>query len=477
MRLKQLIVTALLVLLASKVSIADSIRISQVDTDDLLLRQQVKLYLSITDDRGNPIPNLNREHLTVSESIYGKEFKKVNEIYQLQTGVNYTNGISFLLLIDNSESMYWTLEGKKTDVEARRRMTIARSAVDSFLKSITNPNDRVGIATYNSYYQLLSAPSNAIGTVGDQLEKISRPTGDAIYTEIYASLPLAIRELETVRGRKAVIILSDGVNNPAYPHTNKINQQFGKRFVPYTKPLEMLQLEGISLYVIYFGSKTDKKDRHLKTIAKQSGGVTFDAHNQAQLNQVYSRIMKQIQNELVLTYRATMDLADKKQVKVTYKKGDESDSVTRVYVSSTVFGQASPSFHMLMLLLTLVAIALLWLLSKIKFERQRKSPSLEVLNAGAGKLSTQVLTLGGDETVIGSSPNADITIAGLPTIEENHATVVFDQSSQRYSLKGKGKLLVNNQPVTTKILEPGDLINIDGTTMVFDEGKKEDSNQ
>ena len=83
------------------------------------------------------------------------------------------------------------------------------------------------MAAYNSYYELLATPNSKIGEIEKQLEKIVRPKGDAIYSEIYGSLALAIRELETFKGRKAIIILSDGVNNPAYRHTNKINQQFG----------------------------------------------------------------------------------------------------------------------------------------------------------------------------------------------------------------------------------------------------------
>jgi hypothetical protein len=92
------------------------------------------------------------------------------------------------------------------------------------------------------------------------------------------------------------------------------------------------------------------------------------------------------------------------------------------------------------------------------------------LNAGAGKISTQILTLGSGETIIGSSRKADMTIAGLPAVEDIHATVIFNPAAKTYVLKGNGKMLVNNQLVITKVLEPGDLINIDGTTMVFDEG-------
>ena len=48
----------------------------------------------------------------------------------------------------------------------------------------------------------------------------------------------------------------------------------------------------------------------------------------------------------------------------------------------------------------------------------------------------------------------------------------LSQAEDHYQLIGNGKLTVNNQAIATKILESGDLINIDGVTMVFDEGQK-----
>jgi len=475
MNFRKFLLISLSLLFIAGVCVADSVRISQVDSQGLLLKQQVTLYISVTNDRGIPLTKLNKENFKILESPDGKSYKPVEEIIQFQSGINHVAGVNFLLLIDNSESMYWTMEGNKTDKDSQRRITIAKKAVASFLQSITNPNDNVGIASYNSYYTLLSEPSNEIRNAQQQLDRIERPKGDAIYTELYASLNLAIEEFDITKGRKSVIILSDGVNNPVYNHTKKVNEQFGTKSTSYKKPLELLQLEGISLYVIYFGEKSDKKDRFLKTIAQQFGGVTFDAHNQRELSRVYTRITDQIQKEYVVAYRATMSAADRKHVRVNYQKGNQKKSVSRYYLASSVFGQSSSSFHPVLLITFLVSMGLLWLLSRLKFEKQRPQPSLEVLNAGAGKLSTQILTLGGEETIIGSSPNADMTIAGLPSVEENHVTIVFDASKEKYALKGKGKMLVNNQIVTTKILEPGDLINIDGATIVFDEGfEKED---
>jgi hypothetical protein len=36
---------------------------------------------------------------------------------------------------------------------------------------------------------------------------------------------------------------------------------------------------------------------------------------------------------------------------------------------------------------------------------------------------------------------------------------------------GSGDLTVNNRPVKTKVLEPGDVIDVGGATIVFDDGE------
>lgn len=451
-------------------SFAESLRISQLDSNRLLFDQQIKLFLSVTDDYGNPVENLQKPNFQILESADGRTFKKIPEIGGFQVGTNYEEGVNFLLLVDNSESMYWTMEGEKTQNVKLRRISQARKALKAFLKSITNPKDRVGIAAYNSYYTLLSEPVNDKTRIEQLLEDIKRPSGDGIYSEIYGSLYLAVEEFQTIKGRKALIVLSDGMNNPAYRYTKKINEQFGEKFVSYKKPLDELLFEGISLYVINFGKKGDKKDRYLTTIARNTGGVTFDAHNAKELENVYLTIIDQILKEYIVTYKANMDPTEKKYVRVQFSKNQKRSTATRYYFAGTVFGRPQKQINFLFFIALILAGFLLWSLSRLKFEKQSAKPSIEILSCGEGQVSTQVLTLGGDQTIIGSAQNADMTITGIPEIEENHATIIFNQNKNNYTIVSEGKLMVNNRIVSTKILEPGDLINFNGTTMIFDEG-------
>ena len=133
----------------------------------------------------------------------------------------------------------------------------------------------------------------------------------------------------------------------------------------------------------------------------------------------------------------------------------------------------SNPFNFLLIIPLLLAVALLWLLSKIKFEKKQSAASLEVLNAGSAKASTNFFTLDkSKKTIIGGDPSADMTLSGGATrIKEKHATVMFDKKKNNYTIVADGNLTVNNKPVKTKLLEPGDVINVGGTTIVFDDGE------
>jgi Ca-activated chloride channel homolog len=471
MRSKHLWCITLLLMVAIPRLSADSLRIAQIDANRLLINQQITLYLSLTDRLGHPIEGRQQEHFQILESADGEQFQLVPEISSFDIGSNYEKGVSFMLLIDNSESMYWSMAGHKTPPTEERRITLARNAIKGFLQSVNNPQDRIGLAVYNSSFHVYSRPVRDKQTVEQYLDRIERPGGEEIYSEIYGSVYLAIDQLRRTKGRKAIIILSDGVNNPAYRYTQRINPQFGEPQVPFQKPLEALQMEGIPLYSIHFGPKGDAKDRHLSEIAAVSGGTTLDAHDQDELKRMYLRIMDQILKEYVVSYPATMMPTERKHVRVKYVKDRTRKEATRFYPAGTVFGQPPTHLNYFSMIALLLAGLALYGLSRLRFEKPHLRPTIEVMRAGGGQLSTRILTLAQAKTVIGSAPSADMTIAGLPVIDKQHATIVFDKKQQQYTLIGKGKMMVNNQIIKTKILEPGDLINIDGVTMVFDDGQ------
>ena len=167
-----------------------------------------------------------------------------------------------------------------------------------------------------------------------------------------------------------------------------------------------------------------------------------------------------------------MQPAEKMHVRVDFndlKDGKNRATATRFYFSSTIFGLPLDSLTLL-LLIPLLAALLLWLiLSKVRFAKLNTRPNLEVLQSDRGFASTKMITLDSNKTVIGGSDNADLTISGVPEVKQNHATIVFDRNKKQYTVVAEGDITVNNRQVKSKKLEAGDVINVGGTTIVFDD--------
>ncbi len=447
----------------------DSVNISQIDNSRLLLNQKINLYISVLDNKGNPVKNIEQNRFNVSESADQKNFKPV-KILNFKPEANYENGINFLLLLDNSGSMYDDFNGRETPDEDNMRISSAKKAIVNFLQSIKNQRDTVGIASFNSFYTIYSMPINDKNKIANYLNEIKKPSSEEAWTEIYSSLYLAMEDFKQVSGRKAVIILSDGENMPYYEYVKKPHKDFGTKIFKYQEAIEKSLMEGVSVFVINYGN--DKKDTGLKTISQNTGGVVFDAKNEEELKNIYIRIKEQILNEFMITYKAGMEPALKKYVKVDMTAGDNSKvSSTRYYFSSVLFGMPLKEFTLWLLLALLLALLLLWLLSLIKFKNTNTKPMLEVLDAPKGTIISKSLLLNKGQTIIGGSKNADLTIMNAPSVKDEHATIIFDGKTQVYTLKSKEDVMVNNKPVKTKILESGDVLNVGGATIVFDEGE------
>jgi len=140
----------------------------------------------------------------------------------------------------------------------------------------------------------------------------------------------------------------------------------------------------------------------------------------------------------------------------------------RYYYSGTVFGDRYDGLGLWILLLIPLALLFPLVISLIKWEKPSVSANLSLLYApGAGR-GTKMFAVG-NRTVIGSDKTADITIVGNTRLESSPVTIVKDPGTGRFTIVSDESLTVNNRTVSRKTLEPGDVINFNGTIAVFDD--------
>ncbi len=473
--MKRMVVFIFLIACGTVPLFSDTLSINQIDASSLLLSQKVDLYLSCTDRNGKTIEGLTIDNFTVSEFSEEYEEPEEREILDLVEGPNKEQGIHILLLLDNSGSMYDDMDGKTTENTEEMRITHAKDGVRSFIDNSINPGDVISLASFNTFLtfhsELIRDPSALDGLLGT----IRRPDSEKAYTELYHSLADSSKKMAVHRGRKVVVVLSDGENYPYFTHSGKPHTEYGEDLRTPDEVIETYQREGITLYAVHFGIN---RDENLGRIAIDTGGNVYDARNRRELAEVYRDIKKKIENEYRLTYRAGMVPSELKYVRVALN-GKREISATRHYYSSTIFGIPSGRYPYSLLLLVLAALVLWTLLLLIRYRKINNSPALEVLKTGfSTKVSASTIPLTGEKTVIGGGERADLTISGLPSLKQEHAVIVHDPTTNSYTLAGDASLTVNNRKLQgPKKLTDGDVLGIEGTTIVFDSGREKTKNK
>ncbi len=429
----------------------ENVNISQIDSSGLMLKQEVSLYVQVTNNGGRHISGLKAADFVINES---NDFKTVENltITDFKEGSNIDQGINFLLLVDNSGSMYRTIDNKLTSIVSDRRISIAKEAIKNFVKNSVNPRDSVALASFNTDYIIHSNELKSDGL--DILNEIVIPGADN-KTELYASLINSIEAFKKKRGRKVVIVLSDGENVP-----------YGKnrRVIKYTEVIDQFQKNGITIFAINLAGDADKK---LVSISNKTGGYIFNANNQKELNNIYSGIKNQVVTEYLITYKATMLPGIKRFSSVNYKN---NSPIFRPYYSSTVFGRPLTSLNLWLFILPIIALGLMYLLWRSKFDKLNVAANIEILDTAPGvSLNCSTVILDSHQTIIGGNDSADLTIAGSSEVVKNHAVIVYDDKKNNYTVVCNEELLVNNRPTNERTLESGDVINIAGTTIIFDD--------
>lgn len=454
------------VFFAAGLAFSDSVRISQVDNSMLLINQRVRLYISVTDDGGKPVKGLGLENFRAFESTE-ESGEKERRIRSVHHGVNINDGINLLFVIDNSGSMYWDGSGRvrNSDDESIWRITYAKHAISSILREIKNPLDRVGLVSFNVKIGQNVAPSGNKIETERALSGITRPTEEEAYTELFETLYRSIESLQTVRGRKVVILLSDGVDFPLDE-----NPHFPVRY-GMEGAIELAQKAGISVFTIGLSKRADRGS--LSVIAEQTGGAYFSVFEPERLESLYNLIRDQVLNEYLVSYPATMDPATRKRVRVEYLYDGRTGGARGVYFSSTIFGFPWVEVRLVYFVFIPGALLLLFLLSLIKFEKKEKYASLSVLSVSGKRKGRQTLSLGDTRrpVTISVSKDADITVSGVRKRTPEGEVAIEEKDGAFTIVSRGGPVTVNNREVKKKVLRSGDLIRVEDTEIVFDGGK------
>ena len=252
------------------------LKITQVDTSQF---PKVTVYVSASDTSGEPV-SINPALLVLKEDSRVILPDQVN-------GTGEGGPLTTLLAIDVSGSM-----------KSGGKLGIAKSVAQDYIYQIRS-DDKAGILTFSnkiSYVQAITSDQKQLIAAIDGLNA----KGD---TAMYDALLKSVDILNPLPGRKAIIVLTDGIDNLSKHTALDVIQSIGQT--------------GLSISTIGFGVASQGTGNlsaldevGLETLAGHAGGQYGFAKDRASLQLLYEKFGRSLKNEYVISYTSPSTLRD-----------------------------------------------------------------------------------------------------------------------------------------------------------------------
>jgi VWFA-related protein len=273
------------------------IKITQVDESQFPV---IKVYVSVTDAAGEPV-GVAPDRILLSENGAAMTPDAIS-------GEGEIGPLTTLLVMDVSGSM-----NEAGKLEAAK--AAARAYVDQM-----RPGDQAGLVTFNTeinYVQPVTTDREALAKAIDSLKAEND-------TAMYDALAQGAQTLSGIEGRKAIIVLTDGLDNRSAQTADQVIEQIG----PSGLSISTIGLGDVSLLGV---SNAGLDEAALKWLADRAGGTYGYADDPDSLLSLYERYGRALQSEYVLTFTSPSTLRDGVNRTLTVSLGEAGASAAADY--------------------------------------------------------------------------------------------------------------------------------------------------
>jgi len=252
------------------------VRITQVDNSKF---PNVTVYVSVTNAAGEPV---GVDPATI----------QIQENGQAMTPVDVSGGgqgqadpLTTMLVIDISGSM--DKDGK---------IVAAKDAAKAYVNQM-RAGDQAGLITFDTQVYTVQPVTTDTAALTSAIDGLQTGSDTAMYN----ALVEAEKALEGVAGRKAIILLSDGMDNESQSTADDVATSIGP--------------SGLTISAVGFGdaSATGQAgidEAGLKSLTEKAGGLYSYVSDPQSLSALYQQFGRTLQSEYAITYVSPSTLRD-----------------------------------------------------------------------------------------------------------------------------------------------------------------------
>lgn len=227
--------------------------------------QAVELPVTVLDKAGQPVEGLTQADFQVLEDGRPQVISHFSRQQELP--------IRLGILVDTSGSMEQTLP------EVQR-------VVIGFLRNLLRPKDRAFVVSFSDRPALLEKFTADFAGLERAMIALRADRGTALNDATVYGL----FQFSGVRGRKAMVVLTDGEDNASR--------------MSYDRVLDYAQRSGVTIYVIAIDLPLTAVmvRSQLTRLARSTGGEVFFLSSNANLKKVYETINRELRSQYLLAY-------------------------------------------------------------------------------------------------------------------------------------------------------------------------------
>ncbi len=230
----------------------------------------VPVYVTVTDAQRRLVPGLVRDDF----QIFDNEKPQPLSLFD-----NEVRPISVVVMLDTSGSMTMNIE-------------FLKQAAEQFALRLL-PQDQARIGAFNDKIELDAAFTNNRDKLITSIREMDYGNG----TKLWDAVDVSLDALETVEGRKVIVLFTDGDDTASKASLGKV--------------LDRARADEVMIYGIGFqseymlpggGHQRTKPDRGLKRIAEETGGGYFELNKADDLGTTFTRVEQELHSQYLLGF-------------------------------------------------------------------------------------------------------------------------------------------------------------------------------
>jgi Ca-activated chloride channel family protein len=237
----------------------------------------VNVFVTVTDPHGAPVGSLKQEDFRLNED--GKPQKIA--VFDKQSALP----LSIVLAID-------------TSLSTRRDLPLELASAKRFAHAILRPQDGLALFQFSEIVDQLLPFTPDLKTIDHAIQRIHLGSATALYDALY----LGSQVLERRRGRKVMVVITDGGDT-----ASKVDYQDAVRSAQEAEAI----VYSIIIVPVEASAGRDLGGEHaLVQISEDTGGKYYYASSLPQLDDAFRQISDELRTQYLLAYYPSQRVSD-----------------------------------------------------------------------------------------------------------------------------------------------------------------------